>query len=54
MDAVKPRAPSSTLHIRTEIKGPEQTPGYVDLGSTLNQGAHIKIGNRENLDLIPV
>jgi hypothetical protein len=54
IDAIKPRAPSSTLHIRPEIKGPEQTPGYVNLGSTLNRGGGITIGLKEYLDVIPV
>jgi hypothetical protein len=53
-DAVRPRAPSSTLHIRPELRGPEQTPGDVDLGSTLNRGRGITVGLREHLDLIQV
>jgi hypothetical protein len=54
MDAVKPRAPSPTLHQRTPLREAEQTPGYVDLGSTLNRGGGITIGLKETLDLIPV
>ncbi|OHT06913.1 hypothetical protein TRFO_24952 [Tritrichomonas foetus] len=41
------------MHIRPRMNGPESTPGYVDLGSTLT-GKGITIGLRENLDLIPV
>ena len=52
IDATKKRAPASTMHIRPKVRGPEQTPGYVDLGSTLNRRG-ITIGRRETLDLIP-
>jgi hypothetical protein len=53
MDAVKPRAPSATLHIRPQNPRRDETPGYVDLGSTLTHGGRT-IGLREYLDLIPV
>ena len=52
IDATKKRAPASTMHIRPSVKGPEQTPGYYDIGSTLNRRG-ITIGRRETLDLIP-
>jgi hypothetical protein len=53
IDAMLPKAPAPTMHIRPPLKGPEETPGYLDLGSTLRHGG-ITIGRRENLDLIPV
>ena len=49
----KPRAPSATMHIRTKLPQPEQTPGYYDLGSTL-KGPSFTIGRREELALISV
>ena len=53
IDAVKKKAPASSMHIRPKTAGPEETPGYVDLGSTL-QGPKWTIGNRENFDLVPI
>ena len=53
IDAVRKRAPASSIHIRPKDNQPESTPGYVDLGSTLN-GKGITIGLRENLDLVQV
>jgi hypothetical protein len=51
MDAVLPRAPAATMHIRPEVRGREETPGYVNLGSTLTKGG-ITIGRRETLGAI--
>lgn len=53
MDAVKRRAPSASMHIRTKLHQPEDTPGYYNIGSTL-QGPKFTIGRREGLDLIAV
>ena len=49
----KPRAPSSSMHIRTKLPQPEQTSGYLNLGSTLT-GPRFTIGRREELALISV
>lgn len=49
----KPRAPSASMHIRTRMNQPESTPGYYDIGSTL-QGPKFTIGRRETLGMIPV
>ena len=49
----KPRAPSSSMHIRPKDRTGDTTPGYTDLGSTLT-GPAFTIGLRENLGMIPV
>jgi hypothetical protein len=53
INAQKPRAPSASMHIRPEDKGPDETPGYFDLGSTLG-GPYWTIKRREPLELVPV
>ena len=50
---VKKSAPRASMHIRPKDKGPEQTPGYVDLGSTLH-GPSYTIGRRESIDVMPM
>ena len=47
---VRKSAPSPTMHIRPQQRTVEETPGYVDLGSTLS-GPKYTIGNRETLDV---
>jgi hypothetical protein len=53
INATRRRAPSASMHVRTPIRDREQTPGYVDLGSTL-RGRGCTIGRRETLDLIAI
>ncbi|KAK8881496.1 Outer dense fiber protein 3-like protein 2 [Tritrichomonas musculus] len=52
-DAIRRRAPSASMHVRTRIPGPEQTPGYYYNGSTL-QGPRFTIGRREELELVVI
>lgn len=52
-DATRKRAPTATMHVRTKMHQPEETPGYVALPSTLG-GPKFSIGQRETLDLVPV
>jgi len=52
-DAVKSRAPSSSMHIRPKEKTTETTPGYVNLGSTLTE-KKVTIGSREKVAVIPI
>jgi hypothetical protein len=51
--AAQPRSPSASLHIRPKDPSRDQTPGYVDLGSTFSSRGWT-IGLREPLDLIVV
>jgi hypothetical protein len=51
--ALKGQGRASYMHIRPKDRGPEETPGYLNLPSTL-RGPKWTIGNREPLDLIPV
>lgn len=53
VNATKPRAPAATMHVRTKLPGPESTPGYYNIGSTL-RGPKFTIGHRETLDLVPI
>ena len=50
---MKPKAPSASMHIRTKAIEPEETPGYVDLGSTLT-GPKYTIGRRESGELVAI
>ena len=52
-NATKRRAPAASMHVRTKLPGPEQTPGYYYKGSTLG-GPRFTIGRREELDLCPI
>ena len=52
-NSVKPKAPSASMHIRTKAIEPEETPGYVDLGSTLT-GPKYTIGRRESGELVAI
>ena len=53
MNAVLRKAPAASMHVRTKLNEPESTPGYVDLGSTLN-GRGFTIGRKEGLDIVPI
>ncbi|OHT07437.1 hypothetical protein TRFO_24326 [Tritrichomonas foetus] len=53
MDATRRRAPSATMHVRTKLPGPEETPGYYYNGSSL-RGPKFTIGRRETLDLVAI
>ena len=52
-DAVKSKPPTSSLHIRPKERTVEQTPGYVDLGTTLT-GPKFTIGAREKVPVVPI
>ena len=49
----RPSSPSPTMHIRTKVAEPQETAGYLDIGSTLG-GPKFTIGRRENLDLVEI
>jgi hypothetical protein len=49
----KTAAPSATLHIRPAARRLDETPGYVDLPSTLG-GPKWVIGGRDTLDVMPL
>jgi hypothetical protein len=53
IDAMRPRGPASAMHVRTPMKGAEQTPGYLALGSSFGKGG-VTIGRKEYLDVIAV
>jgi hypothetical protein len=53
VDAVKPRSPAATMHIRPHEREPDVKPQYVDLGSTLTK-KKCTIGRRETLDMVPI